>query len=81
MGIVEQADLILALGTRRGPFDTLRRYSFAHRPRDAGIIQVSLELGEPFRWDAVRVPVRLLPKYAGYSNRQARDRRSPTLSG
>jgi sulfoacetaldehyde acetyltransferase len=40
MKIIAQADVILALGTRLGPFGTLPQYGIEYWPKDARIIQV-----------------------------------------
>ena len=43
MRIVAQADVILALGTRLGPFGTLPQYGIEYWPEDARIIQVDAD--------------------------------------
>ncbi|MFQ5936148.1 MAG: sulfoacetaldehyde acetyltransferase [Acidiferrobacterales bacterium] len=40
MKLIQQADVILALGTRLGPFGTLPQYDIEYWPKDAKIIQV-----------------------------------------
>ena len=40
MRILAQADVVLALGTRLGPFGTLPQYGIEYWPRDARIVQV-----------------------------------------
>ncbi len=40
MKIIAQADVVLALGTRLGPFGTLPQYGIDYWPKDAKIIQV-----------------------------------------
>jgi sulfoacetaldehyde acetyltransferase len=43
MRIVQQADVVLALGSRLGPFGTLPQYDMAYWPEDARIIQVDID--------------------------------------
>lgn len=43
MRIIAQADVVLALGTRLGPFGTLPQYGIDYWPRDARIIQVDAD--------------------------------------
>ena len=40
MKIISEADVVLALGTRLGPFGSLPQYEFDYWPKDAKIIQV-----------------------------------------
>ncbi len=40
MNVIAQADVVLALGTRLGPFGTLPQYGIDYWPRDAKIIQI-----------------------------------------
>lgn len=41
MKVIAQADVVLALGTRLGPFGTLPQYGIDYWPKDAKIIQVN----------------------------------------
>ncbi|MCM1013981.1 MULTISPECIES: sulfoacetaldehyde acetyltransferase [unclassified Brevibacterium] len=43
MTLLNQADVVLALGTRLGPFGTLPQYQFEYWPTDAKIIQVDAD--------------------------------------
>jgi len=43
MRLVSRADVVLALGTRLGPFGTLPQYGFDYWPQDAEIIQVDVD--------------------------------------
>lgn len=43
MRLIAQADVVLALGTRLGPFGTLPQYDIDYWPRDAAIIQVDAD--------------------------------------
>lgn len=43
MKLISQADVVLALGTRLGPFGTLPQYGQAYWPNDAKIIQVDAD--------------------------------------
>jgi len=40
MRLINKADVVLALGSRLGPFGTLPQYSFDYWPKDARIIQI-----------------------------------------
>ena len=40
MKIISQADVVLALGSRLGPFGSLPQYGFDYWPKTAKIIQV-----------------------------------------
>jgi sulfoacetaldehyde acetyltransferase len=40
MRLINKADVVLALGSRLGPFGTLPQYSFDYWPKDAKIIQI-----------------------------------------
>ena len=42
MKIISEADVVLALGTRLGPFGSLPQYEFDYWPKDAKIIQVDI---------------------------------------
>ena len=42
MRTINKADVVLALGTRLGPFGTLPQYDMAYWPKDAKIIQVDI---------------------------------------
>ncbi len=44
MRIIAQADVVLALGTRLGPFGTLPQYGIDYWPRNAKIIQVDSDI-------------------------------------
>ncbi len=41
MRIISDADVVLALGTRLGPFGSLPQYGFDYWPKQAKIVQVS----------------------------------------
>jgi sulfoacetaldehyde acetyltransferase len=43
MKLIAQADVVLALGTRLGPFGTLPQYGMEYWPKDAKIIQVDAD--------------------------------------
>jgi sulfoacetaldehyde acetyltransferase len=43
MRVIAQADVVLALGTRLGPFGTLPQYGIEYWPKDAKIIQVDAD--------------------------------------
>ncbi|MPY69586.1 MAG: sulfoacetaldehyde acetyltransferase [Alphaproteobacteria bacterium] len=43
MRVIAQADVVLALGTRLGPFGTLPQYGIDYWPKDAKIIQVDTD--------------------------------------
>ena len=43
MQLIQQADVVLALGTRLGPFGTLAQYGLDYWPKDAKIIQVDAD--------------------------------------
>ena len=43
MKLIAQADVVLALGTRLGPFGTLPQYTIDYWPKDARIIQVDAD--------------------------------------
>jgi len=43
MKLISRADVVLALGTRLGPFGTLRQYEMDYWPEDAKIIQVDAD--------------------------------------
>ena len=40
MKVISEADLVLAMGTRLGPFGSLPQYNVDYWPREAQIIQV-----------------------------------------
>merc|ERR1712184_230962 len=42
MKVISEADVVLALGTRLGPFGTLPQYGFDYWPNDAKIIQIDI---------------------------------------
>ncbi len=41
MKVISEADVVLALGTRLGPFGSLPQYGFDYWPKSAKIIQVN----------------------------------------
>ena len=43
MRIIEKADVVLALGTRLGPFGTLPQYGLEYWPENAKVIQIDLD--------------------------------------
>jgi thiamine pyrophosphate-dependent acetolactate synthase large subunit-like protein len=43
MKLISQADVVLALGTRLGPFGTLPQHGLDYWPKDAKIIQVDAD--------------------------------------
>ena len=54
MRTIKEADLVLALGTRLGPFGTLPQYEMEYWPQDAKIVQVDIDhkmLGRTMRVD------------------------------
>jgi len=84
MRIVQKADVVLALGSRLGPFGTLPQYDMDYWPKDAKIIQVDIdarmlglvrafEIG--IHGDARAAAVELLKRL------QAPDRKCPVLDG
>ncbi|MBW1884706.1 MAG: sulfoacetaldehyde acetyltransferase [Deltaproteobacteria bacterium] len=84
MRIVEQADVVLALGSRLGPFGTLPQYGMEYWPESAKIIQVdsdarSLGLVRPFEvaicGDARAAAADLLRRL------ESPDRKAPVLDG
>ncbi len=84
MRIVEQADVVLALGSRLGPFGTLPQYGMEYWPEDAKIIQVdsdarSLGLVRPFEvaicGDARAAAADILRRL------ESPDRKAPVLDG
>lgn len=42
MKVISEADVVLALGTRLGPFGSLPQYDFDYWPKEAKIIQVDI---------------------------------------
>ncbi len=46
MKVISEADVVLALGTRLGPFGSLPQYEFDYWPKTAKIIQVLIS----FNW-------------------------------
>jgi sulfoacetaldehyde acetyltransferase len=42
MKTISEADVVLALGTRLGPFGSLPQYEFDYWPKNAKIIQVQI---------------------------------------
>ncbi|MCP4006117.1 MAG: sulfoacetaldehyde acetyltransferase [bacterium] len=84
MRIVEKADVVLALGSRLGPFGTLPQYGMEYWPQNAKIIQVdsdprSLGLVRPFEvgicGDARAAAADLLLRLT------SPDRKAPVLDG
>ncbi len=84
MRIVEQADVVLALGSRLGPFGTLPQYGMEYWPESAKIIQVdidarSLGLVRPFEvaicGDARAAAAEILRRL------ESPDRKAPVLDG
>ena len=43
MKVISEADVVLALGTRLGPFGSLPQYNFDYWPKNAKIIQVEID--------------------------------------
>jgi sulfoacetaldehyde acetyltransferase len=43
MKVIHKADVVLALGSRLGPFGTLPQYGFEYWPKDAKLVQVDAE--------------------------------------
>ena len=86
MRIIAQADVVLALGTRLGPFGTLPQYGIDYWPKQAKIIQVDsdlrmLNLVRPvavaIHGDAKQAAVAILDRLANrpiaaHANREAR---------
>lgn len=84
MRIVQKADVVLALGSRLGPFGTLPQYDMDYWPKNAQIIQVDIDarmlgLVRPFaigiHGDARAAAVEILKRL------QAPDRKCPVLDG
>lgn len=46
MRVISKADLVLALGTRLGPFGTLPQYDFDYWPKSAKIVQVDIDASQ-----------------------------------
>ena len=44
MKVISEADVVLAIGTRLGPFGSLPQYEFDYWPKTAKIIQVNFIL-------------------------------------
>ncbi len=84
MQLIQQADVVLALGTRLNPFSTLPGYGIDYWPKDAAIIQVDMNpsrigLTKPvsvgIAGDARKVAesiLQRLPANAGDTGREAR---------
>ena len=88
MKIIAQADVVLALGTRLGPFGTLPQYGIDYWPKDAKIIQIDsdhrmLGLVKPIsvavNGDAAKAAVEILSRIkssnqptAAHGNREER---------
>ncbi len=84
MELIQQADVVLALGTRLNPFSTLPGYGIDYWPKDASIIQVDMnsdrigltkKVTVGICGDAKLVAQQLLAKLsatAGDTNREAR---------
>src|SRR5579862_5973266 len=87
MKLIAQADVVLALGTRLGPFGTLPQYGLDYWPKQAKIIQIDadprmLGLVKPIsvgiQGDAKAAALALLSRLAGkslacHANKDARD--------
>ena len=43
MRLINRADVVLAIGTRLGPFGTLPQYGFDYWPKDARVVQVDVD--------------------------------------
>ena len=43
MKLISKADVVIALGTRLGPFGTLPQYGMDYWPKDAKIIQIDAD--------------------------------------
>ena len=57
MSTISKADVVLALGTRLGPFGALPQYGFDYWPRDAKIIQVDINARKLGLTNHVDIPV------------------------
>merc|ERR550539_1520157 len=57
MNTISQADVVLALGTRLGPFGALPQYGFDYWPRQAKIIQVDINARKLGLTNHVDVPI------------------------
>ena len=57
MNTISKADVVLALGTRLGPFGALPQYGFDYWPRDAKIIQVDINARKLGLTNHVDVPI------------------------
>jgi len=47
MKVISNADVVLAIGTRLGPFGSLPQYDFDYWPKNAKIIQVECLIINP----------------------------------
>ncbi len=50
MKVISEADVVLAIGTRLGPFGSLPQYEFDYWPKTAKIIQVILFFNSEWFW-------------------------------
>ena len=57
MNTISKADVVLALGTRLGPFGALPQYGFDYWPKDAKIIQVDINARKLGLTNHVDVPI------------------------
>jgi sulfoacetaldehyde acetyltransferase len=92
MKLISQADVVLALGTRLGPFGTLPQYGMEYWPANAQIIQVDVDarvlglvksISVGINGDAKSAAAALIERLAGRSlacnsNRAARSKRIET---
>ncbi|WP_095588533.1 sulfoacetaldehyde acetyltransferase [Actibacterium ureilyticum] len=89
MELIQQADVVLALGTRLNPFSTLPGYGLDYWPRDAKIIQVDINpdrigLTKPVTvgivGDAGKVATAILSRLSGTAGDEGRAERKAKIA-
>ena len=89
MELIQQADVVLALGTRLNPFSTLPGYGLDYWPKDAKIIQVDInpnrigltkKVAVGIVGDAKKVATSLLAKLSPSAGDQQRKQRKDLIS-
>jgi len=89
MELIQQADVVLALGTRLNPFSTLPGYGLDYWPSDAKIIQVDInpdrigltkKVTVGIIGDAKKVATSLLEKLSDTAGDQNREERKNTIA-
>lgn len=63
MKIISEADVVLAVGTRLGPFGSLPQYDFDYWPKSAKIIQVMYLIFRIANWHKFCGFFKFLKKY------------------